>query len=414
MRLFDILFSKIKEIILSNKASLLITFAYSLMPLLIAVFCVINLIDLNHKKISMDSVNNAVILSATSKMASNFNYFGNNITSYSEKVIIDNTKKNIRHNIKESLSIDTFDRKDINYIADNVKIYIAPHNKVNDYKDRHVYNINSTIFYDYHFKFLGKLLSDNIYYKIVSFVSSILTINNSDDSVSFVEFVIDLSGSMTCPMDANPEDQTLFGLCGKDKKHSKIQALKNAMMLLLDTIGRLPNVTQRFYMGLIGYTENITKQITPSWGVKNISRYILQDMDAIALGGTNSSPAMKKAYKELTADEKSNFLMKIFHKKSKVPSLPFRKYIIFLTDGANNYPASDKKTLKICEKAKKHSIKIFTISINAPAVGRNLLKKCAHSIEEYYNVADINSLLKVFKNISTAISKNKYNIVLNA
>ncbi|AHA28181.1 vWA domain-containing protein [Candidatus Liberibacter americanus] len=411
MRLFRIFLSKIKGIILSDKASLLIIFCYSIIPLLIIIFFIISLVDLYHKKIAIDTTINSVILSAGSKMASNFSYFSNNISKYSEGVIIYNIKTFIKNNIKESLSVSIFDKKDINFISDNVNINISPRN---NYKN--VYDINLTTYYYYHFPLLGNILGDNKYATVVSFVSAVLTMDSTNDDVSFLEFLIDLSGSMHCPIDDNPENNLNSSSvpCVKDRKRSKITALKKAMLLLLDTIESLPNVTKRFYMGLIGYTEKIVKQISPSWGGEDIREYTLKGMDAVKFAETDSSPAMKKAYKILTADERTNFFNRIFLTRFKVPSTSFRKYIVFLTDGENNNVSSDKRTLKTCNKAKNHSIRIFTISINAPAVGVNLLKKCASSIEDYYNVSDINSLLKVFKNISNSISKSKYSIVLNA
>ncbi|MBY7649531.1 MAG: VWA domain-containing protein [Candidatus Liberibacter europaeus] len=424
MRLLTIILSKIKKITLYNKASFSTVFAFSIIPLLSAVFLLTLIINLYHKKVSLENANNVAILAGASKMVSNFSKLGENITNYANKYVIMDVKKFIRNHLKESLSVAVFDKTEINHIADKAKVDVFFHNKdssnnfqlsknQSSFKDnKMLYHINITTFYDYYPKFLGNLFAEYLHKTIVVFMHAIVKMEIGNRSVSFLEFVIDLSGSMNCSMDVNPENQDLYNMCLNDKKRSKITALKNAMLLFLNTIGNIPNAKQKNYVGLVGYTESIVKNIPPSWGTENIRQYVEQKMDSITNAGTNSAPAMKKAYKELTADERSNFFSKLLHKRSKLPSMPLHKYIIFLTDGANNYQKNDQQTLKICEKAKNHSIKIFTISINSPASGRYLLKKCASSIEYYYNVIDISSMLQVFQNISTLIARNKYEVIL--
>ncbi|MBL0849113.1 MAG: VWA domain-containing protein [Candidatus Liberibacter ctenarytainae] len=422
MYLLHKLFITLRTVVRSCTASFSIIATFSIVVLLVLVRILIAYLDMHYKKNIMENANSASILFGAAKMVNNFSHLGDNITNYSKNVVINNAKNSIRNHIGETLlSASIFDKSDLLKIVDHAKISIDQdtasqvhmRSQQSDLKNNHIfYHMSVKTSYDYHVNFLKNLFNDLLYNKIVVYTPAFLSMETRGDIFSFVQFIVDLSGSMNCSMDYPPEQQTLSSICMRDKKRSKITALKNTMLLLLNSIDSISNSRDRFYMGLVGYTKEIVKTIPPSWGTANIRKYITYDMDAVMFGETNSAPAMKKSYKELTASNRQGFLSYIFRHRSKVPHFPFQKYIVFLTDGENNLPKSDEKTLKICEKAKKHSIRIFAISIHSPRRGQDLLKKCVGSKEDYFNVIDSSSLRNVFQKISTVITQNKYQVVL--
>ncbi|KGB27722.1 von Willebrand factor A [Candidatus Liberibacter solanacearum] len=414
-----------KKIILSPKANFSIFFSVMFISILLVMGILMYVLDYYHKKNAMENANTSAILSGASKMISRISYFGDNMSSHTHRAIVDDVTRFIKNYIKEALLMDSsvFNISEKNIISQHSKVSITrePHSNVfHELNNQSVlqnkkifYHMSVETFYDYHVKFFDNLLNKKINTKIISFVPALVKIDTEEYPPFFVQLVVDLSASMSCLMDSDPEHATEFSICGKSTKNSKMDALKKAVLLFLDSVDR-GSKTQKdtHYIGLTGYTTRVEKNIEPSWGTGKVRKYIVEEIDANMLGQTDSTPAMKKAYQILTSDKKRNFIRNILHKRTKIPFLPFQKFLIFLTDGENNDPKSDMKTIKICEKAKKNSIKILTISINASSNGKRLLKKCVSAPEYYYNVVDTGSLLRVFQEISTLITHYKYQVIL--
>ncbi|MEG8099532.1 vWA domain-containing protein [Candidatus Liberibacter brunswickensis] len=415
MYLLSKLFLYFKKGIFSEKANFSIIFALACFSIILSTFFLIYLLDWYHKKSSMDDANNSAILAGASRMVSNLYSLGDNISNHAKRALVENTKNFIRNHIKETLlkNYALFKREEIYNIVKNSSIFISQKmssirsssnllsNNSNVQIGKNFYHLDVTTSYENNFQFIEDLLDNKNYnQKIVSFVSALLTIETGERPIFFVELVLDLSNSMNCAINSN-------SIC-KNKDDAKITALKNSVINLLDVINS--SITKKeVFMGLIGYTTRVEKNIKPSFEIDEIRKYV-KDMNAIETGLTDSTPAMNKAYQILTSDKKRSFLVNLFRSRTKIPSLNFQKYIVFLTDGENNNSESNTKTIKICEKARNNSIKIITVSLGTSDRSQNFLKKCVGSPEYHYDVKNISSLLQVFKDIFQTIIHRKYQV----
>ncbi|MBA5724502.1 VWA domain-containing protein [Liberibacter sp. Z1] len=360
----------------------------------------------------MKDSGHAATLAGAAQMVSYLSHLNMPLTDRSERAIIDNTKKVIKNYLKELLPIKLFHREGISSIINNAEISIV-RSKKDDWSKAPsssnnftYYSIRLKLFYEYTFNLLGDIFKNDIRRLVVSIPVLIkLDKKEAQDPIA-LEFVVDVSGSMTCPMDEDPEKFTT-NICPQNKKKSKINALKEAMFLLLDDIDLFPKAKEKFYIGMIKYTKHIEEKLHPSWGTEKIRQDTKNKLEAILFTGTNSYPAMRKAYKHLMPEEQ--FFKKLFRKK--IPKIS-KKYIIFMTDGVNNLAKDDDETLKICAKAKEKSIKIFTVSIHAPKKGQYLLKTCASSPNHYYDIHNIFAFLESFRNIGKSITQSGYQIIV--
>ncbi|WP_244464387.1 vWA domain-containing protein [Candidatus Liberibacter africanus] len=382
----------------------------------------IYILDWYYKKTSMDHANNSAVLAGASKMVSNFNRLGYNFSNHAKRLLIDDVKKFIRNHVKENLiqSSKAFYREEIQNIVNNSNVMIAQQkNDLKNYSslqnnifsvsnNKIFYHLDVTTSYDYRLQLIENIFHHRYSHKILSFVPAMLTIDTGEPPNFLIELVLDFSASMLCGMDSDLETEDSDSVCQKNK-NSKITALKNAVLQLLDAIN-YSNAQQQVYIGLIGYTTRVEKNIKPSWGTEKIRQYVSKDMDALSTGSTDSTPAMETAYRIVTADKKRSFWVNLFREKVTIPSLDFQKFIILLTDGENNKQKNDVDTIKICDKAKKNSVKIITISLNASPQGKIFLKKCGSSSEYHYDVKNNASLLRVFQDIFRVIVHNKYQV----
>ena len=80
------------------------------------------------------------------------------------------------------------------------------------------------------------------------------------------------------------------------------------------------------------------------------------------------------------------------------------KYIVFMTDGANNYSSDDTSTLATCASAKKDGIEIYTVAFMAPTAGQTLLKTCATDSSHYFQAENMAALVAAFKVIGERTS----------
>ncbi|WP_244612269.1 vWA domain-containing protein, partial [Candidatus Liberibacter asiaticus] len=407
-----------KKGIASEKANFSIIFALSVMSFLLLIGFLIYVLDWHYKKNSMESANNAAILAGASKMVSNLSRLGDrfeSISNHAKRALIDDAKRFIKNHIKESLSgySAVFYNTEIQNIVNSSRISMThmANNRLDSSNNTIFYNMDVMTSYDYRLQFIEHLLNQRYNQKIVSFIPALLRIEMGERPIFLIELVVDLSGSMHCAMNSDPEDVNSAPIC-QDKKRTKMAALKNALLLFLDSIDLLSHVKEDVYMGLIGYTTRVEKNIEPSWGTEKVRQYVTRDMDSLILKPTDSTPAMKQAYQILTSDKKRSFFTNFFRQGVKIPSLPFQKFIIFLTDGENNNFKSNVNTIKICDKAKENFIKIVTISINASPNGQRLLKTCVSSPEYHYNVVNADSLIHVFQNISQLMVHRKYSVIL--
>jgi len=215
-------------------------------------------------------------------------------------------------------------------------------------------------------------------------------------------FVFDRSGSMD--EDTKEKYQTE---CTKfngtkytcNKYYTKMESLKLATAALLQQFIEADTKTELIRTGAVSYNNNMQTPTALAWGVTGVSNYV----QALSSGGTtNSGEAFQEAYDRLTAtgDKSENNE----HKKKNGNATP-DKYILFMTDGANNVSGADKKTKEYCDLARAAKIKVYTIAFMAPKEGEALLRYCATSGNEYYEPQDTASIVAAFETIAKDASK---------
>lgn len=215
-------------------------------------------------------------------------------------------------------------------------------------------------------------------------------------------FVFDRSGSMQEPTDEKYKT-TCMDKAGKlhtcTKKYTKMESLQLATAALLNQFQEIDPEAKLIRTGAVSY-NNVMQTPTPlAWGVAGISTYV----EALTPAGTtNSGEAFKEAYDRLmvtgTQSEESE------HKKKNGNETP-DKYILFMTDGANNVYGADTKTKLYCDKARAAKIKVYSIAFKAPKEGEALLRYCATSSSDYYEPQDTSSLVAAFQTIANDASK---------
>ncbi|WP_172792741.1 vWA domain-containing protein [Liberibacter crescens] len=216
-----------------------------------------------------------------------------------------------------------------------------------------------------------------------------------------LQFVLDVSGSMSCAIDAPPE------LVTRDCKteypyliytsEKKINLIKDEVLSILTYLDHFDLFTYR--VGSVEFSQYVVGESESSWTTDKL-KYHIKNLTTYSF--TNSFPAMSKAYNNLISVQEKGAHMSKHH-------LTYDKNIIFVTDGVNSYNPyydSNQKTLEVCSKAKKDSIRIFIIMINPTIQGSNFLKKCVLSIQDYYEAPSRVDLEHAFNMIKSSMVSN--------
>ena len=147
-------------------------------------------------------------------------------------------------------------------------------------------------------------------------------------------------------------------------------------------------------LGAIAYDSYKRYPSTLTWGSAAANNYVQR---LVPIGGTNSYPAMLAAYNSIANKREDEAHEQKNQKKPK-------KYIVLLTDGANNRSYYDYYTLQVCGNAKNAAIEVYTVAFQAPASGQNLLRACASSPAHYFKASNAKDLIKAFRQIGAAAS----------
>ena len=218
-------------------------------------------------------------------------------------------------------------------------------------------------------------------------------------------FVLDRSGSMdedtttsyttTCYKNANKKT----GAYQCSKVYTKMEALKIAAANLLNQLSTADPEMKYVRTGGVSY-DTIMDPPTPlAWGTNAVLTYV----NALtSRNSTNSGEAFQMSYNSLmvtgTKSEEA-----IHQAKSSVASP--RKYIVFMTDGANNITGADAKTKQYCDKARVAKIQVYSIAFMAPTQGQALLKYCATTSTDYFPAESTAQLVAAFKLIGQTAAK---------
>ncbi|UJW74660.1 VWA domain-containing protein [Rhizobium sp. SL42] len=221
--------------------------------------------------------------------------------------------------------------------------------------------------------------------------------------------VLDRSGSMaedTSTVNAATPTKTVSYECGAYNKkgkwvsktctredpnyYTKIEALKLATANLTTQLDSADTEKKYVRTAAVSYNAAMQKETTFEWGTATALKYV---QALTATGGTDSSDAMAKAYTEIIKSTEVDA-----HKNKNGNKSP-GKFIVFMTDGDNNYTIADTETLATCASAKTAGVEIFTVAFMAPSRGQALLSKCATDTSHYYDASNAAELVAAFKEI---------------
>lgn len=209
-----------------------------------------------------------------------------------------------------------------------------------------------------------------------------------DRSGSMAEYTNTVSGSYTCRYGRRTYTCYTY--------YDKITALRIAATNLMDKLATADPDTALVRTGAVSYNNVMQTPISIAWGVSAAKTYISK---LTADGGTDSGLAFKTAYNALKATTEDTAHA---NKNGQVPS----KYIVFMTDGDNNYTSADTETKKWCDAARQAGIEVYSVAFMAPSRGQALLGYCATTSAHYFkaeNAEDLNAAFEYIGERATAV-----------
>ncbi|NRQ18602.1 hypothetical protein BHMPCIPO_05866 [Ensifer sesbaniae] len=175
---------------------------------------------------------------------------------------------------------------------------------------------------------------------------------------------------------------------------TKIDALKTAVSDLLKQLNTADPSSLYVRTAAVSYNSAQDAAGNLNWGTTGTSTYVNA---LIATGGTASGNAFKTAYSRVAATTEDTAHKA---KNGQVPT----KYIVFMTDGANNNTSDDTTTLAWCDTARKNNVQVYTVAFMAPDRGKALLKSCATTEANYFQAEEAADLIAAFKAIGEKAS----------
>ncbi len=205
-------------------------------------------------------------------------------------------------------------------------------------------------------------------------------------------FVLDRSGSMIDTTNTSYQG-TCYDRRGRPYSctayYTKIDSLKMAVASLLGQLSTADPSVKYVRTGAVAYDLSMLTPQAINWGVTTVQSYV---NTLTASGGTSSTAAFRQAVTSLSAAAEDSAHKA---KNGQVPS----KYIVFMTDGDNNYAYDDTYTRSACDDARNRGIEVFTVAFMAPSKGQTLLKYCATDAAHYFAAEDTAQLVQAFKTI---------------
>nr|CAD6630145.1 TadE/TadG family protein [arsenite-oxidising bacterium NT-25] len=186
---------------------------------------------------------------------------------------------------------------------------------------------------------------------------------------------------------ANEMKQTWRSPC----YYNQMETLKMAASDLFDRFDEADPEDRHIRVGSVGYDSKPLPPSPLSWGSDKSREYV---SGLSAVGGTSSTEAFRIALKALTDP------MEITAHVNKTGKKPDR-YILFMTDGANNNKTDDVATERLCREAMDAGITVYAVAFNAPPQAKDLLHACSNA-KTYYDATDADKLLEAFKHIGQA------------
>ena len=225
-------------------------------------------------------------------------------------------------------------------------------------------------------------------YKTTADIQSVVTYEGHVSEPVSLAMVLDVSGSMGW---SSP---------------TKISTLKTAARSLLL---KLKNADpEKIYVrtGMTTYSSSIQDTVTMRWGVGKVRKEI---KDLTAGGGTQSTEAFERAGDWLkgTTEQDAHAAQPVHAGEE----FNLHRFMIFMTDGDNNYSSDDTETKALCDEYKADGIEIYTVAFDAPSGGRALLEYCATDESHYFDADDEEEFLRAFDEIGDRIETALLRIV---
>jgi len=175
----------------------------------------------------------------------------------------------------------------------------------------------------------------------------------------------------------------------------KIDVLKTAVGGLISQFETADPNQKYVRIGASSYNTYMTGFQNLHWKPEKTRNFV----NALpASGGTDSTDAFNWALKKMTSD---NEVKEHKENSGEVPE----KFIVFMTDGDNNYSSADSSTKILCDKAKGEGIEVYTVAFAAPSRGKELLAYCASTAEHFYDANSSAALIAAFESIGKQASK---------
>jgi Flp pilus assembly protein TadG len=171
--------------------------------------------------------------------------------------------------------------------------------------------------------------------------------------------------------------------------YTKIESLKLAVASLTTQLNTADPETKYVRTAAVSYNSSMQTPVALDWGTSKSLAYV---QALTATGGTDSSDAMARAHSDVIKESETTAHK---NRNGQEPS----RFIVFMTDGDNNYSIADTETRATCDTAKAAGVEIFTVAFMAPTKGQTLLKYCASSTSHYYDAQDATELVAAFKEI---------------
>lgn len=202
-----------------------------------------------------------------------------------------------------------------------------------------------------------------------------------DRSGSMAEYTNTVSGSYQCRYGRKTTTCYTY--------YDKVTALRMAATNLMDQLKKADPDKLFVRTAAVSYNSAMQTPVNLAWSVDHTKTYISK---LTADGGTDSGLAFKTAYNAVGAATEDTLHMQ---KNGQVPS----KYIVFMTDGDNNYTSADTETKKWCDQARQAGIEVYSVAFMAPSRGQALLSYCATSSAHYFKAEDADDLNAAFQYI---------------
>lgn len=188
--------------------------------------------------------------------------------------------------------------------------------------------------------------------------------------------------------------------------NNKIGTLRTAATNLLDRLKLADPDDVYVRSGLVTYFSQIRNTVNMDWGIDD-TRSVVQGL--YASGGTRSTSAFNRVSDWLMdPTEDTEHESQSVHEGAEYE---LHKFMIFMTDGDNNYRSDDDATEALCDEAKDNGIEIFSVAFEAPWRGRQLLEYCASSEEHYFDADNSTEFLAAFEQIGERIQQSLLRIV---